>query len=201
MGTETGKFEFYSATLKKALEAHADKHSVSVADVLSVTNYDVSGEKAYVPHYEAPFMKGAESSYPLVFVDHKSRFNREGRSANCNWYYEVKDLDPGDVAWDDVAKINPLDAAALGIGDGDKIKVTSPTGELECTAKLWEGVRPGTLAKSYGQGHWAYGKVAAKVFGVEPRGGSNNDVIPAEYERLSGASAYYAVTRVNVTRV
>ncbi|MCH7532096.1 MAG: hypothetical protein IIB36_10125, partial [Gemmatimonadetes bacterium] len=61
---------------------------------------------------------------------------------------------------DDVAKINPVDARKLGIKTGDKIKLISSTGELTCTAKLWEGVRPGTVAKCYGQGHWAYGRVA-----------------------------------------
>jgi anaerobic selenocysteine-containing dehydrogenase len=100
-----------------------------------------------------------------------------------------------------VAKINPIDAARLGIESGDKVKLTSPTGELECTAKLWEGVRPGTVAKAYGQGHWAYGKVAAKEFGKVPRGGNNNVIIPADYDRLSGSSAYYAVVRVKMTRV
>ena len=89
----------------------------------------------------------------------------------------------------------------LGIKNGDKIKLISPTGELECTAKLWEGVRPGTVAKAYGQGHWAYGRVAAKEFGQVPRGGSNNAIIPADYDRLSGSSAYYGVVRVKMTKV
>ena len=57
-------------------------------------------------------MHGDPKEYPFVFVDHKSRLNREGRSANCPWYYDFKDLDPGDEAWDDVAKINPVDAAS-----------------------------------------------------------------------------------------
>ncbi|MBT3364040.1 MAG: molybdopterin-dependent oxidoreductase [Chloroflexi bacterium] len=201
MGTATGKFEFYSETLKVALQKHADKHSKTIDQVLAATNYDVMGEKAFLPHYEEPFMQGAVGTYPLVFVDHKSRFNREGRSANCSWYHEIKDLDPGDVANEDVAKINPEDARKYGISHGDKIKVSSKTGEMECTASVWEGVRPGTLAKAYGQGHWAYGKVAAKVFGSVPRGGNNNDVLPAEYERLSGATAFYAVTRVKVEKI
>jgi anaerobic selenocysteine-containing dehydrogenase len=133
-------------------------------------------------------------------VDHKSRLNREGRSANCLWYHELKDVDPGDVKWDDVAKINPIDARKLGIQSGDRIKLVSSTGNLECNAKLWEGVRPGTVAKCYGQGHWAYGRLASKEFGKVPRGGNNNDVIPAEYERLSGSTVRHAVTRVRIEK-
>ncbi len=201
MKTKTKKFEFYSETLKAALGKHAENHGVTINEVMKATNYLARGEMAFIPHYEEPFILGDERNYPFVHVDHKSRLNREGRSANCTWYYDFKDIDPGDEAWDDVAKINPVDARPLGIKSGDPIKLVSPTGSLSCTAKLWEGVRPGTVAKCYGQGHWAYGRLASKDFGKVPRGGNNNDIIPAQYEALSGSSAYYGVTRVRVEKV
>jgi anaerobic selenocysteine-containing dehydrogenase len=200
MKTKTKMFEFYSETLKEALEKHAEKHTTSVDDVLESSFYQARGELAFVPHYEEPLTNGDEKDYPFIFVDHKSRLNREGRSANCTWYHEFKDLDPGDKSWDDVAKINPLDAKKIGLKDGDAIKITSPTGSLACTAKLWEGVRPGTVAKCYGQGHWVYGRVAAKEFGKVPRGGNNNDVIPAVYDRLSGSTVRHAATRVKIEK-
>jgi len=201
MKTKTHKFEFYSETLKAALSAHAEKHETTVDDILAATKYLARGERAFVPHYEEPFIWGDEKEYPFVHVDYKSRLNREGRSANCYWYGEFKDLDPGDEAWSDVAKLNPRDAVKLGIKDGDDIKLVSPTGSLTCKAKLWEGARPGTVAKCYGQGHWAYGRVAAREFGKTPNGGNNNDIIPADYDRLSGSTAYYGVTRVKVIKV
>jgi anaerobic selenocysteine-containing dehydrogenase len=201
MKTKTKKFEFYSETLKAALEEHAKKHNTTVDDILEVSGYQARGELAFIPHYEEPTTAGDEKEYPFVFVDHKSRLNREGRSANCTWYYEFKDVDPGDAVWDDVAKINPLDAMRLGLKNGDKIRITSPTGKLECSAKLWEGVRPGTVAKCFGQGHWVYGRVAAKVFGKEPRGGNNNEVLPAVYDRLSGATVRHAATRVKIEKI
>ena len=114
---------------------------------------------------------------------------------------EFKDNDVGDEKWDDVAKINPIDANKIGIKTGDKIKLKSVVGELECTAKLWEGVCPGAIVKAYGQGHWAYGKTAAKEFGKTPRGGNNNAIIPADYERLSGSTARNATVRVKVVKV
>ncbi len=202
MKTKTHKFEFYSETLKAALEGHAKKcGNTSVDDILATCNYLARGEKAFVPHYEEPFTYGDEMNYPFVLVDYKSRLNREGRSANCSWYQELKDADPGDESWDDVAKINPLDAKKYGIKSGQRIKLISTTGQLECTAKLWEGVRPGTIAKCYGQGHWAYGRLAAKEFGKTPRGGNNNAIIPADYDRLSGSTAFYAVARIKVVKV
>jgi len=201
MKTKTLKFEFYSETLKEALGKHAENHGVTIDDVMKATNYLARGEMAFMPHFEEPFILGDEKEYPFVHVDHKSRLNREGRSANCTWYYDFKDIDPGDEAWDDVAKINPLDAKLLGIKSGDQIKLISVTGSLSCTAKLWEGVRPGTIAKCYGQGHWAYGQLASKEFGRVPRGGSSNDIIPAQYEALSGSSAYYGLTRLKIEKL
>ncbi|WP_372683701.1 molybdopterin-dependent oxidoreductase [Desulfosarcina sp.] len=201
METKTGMFEFYSETLKEALEKHAEKHSTTVDHVMEVCDYQARGEQAFIPHYEEPWTSGDPKAYPLLFVDHKSRLNREGRSANCPWYYDFKDVDPGDEAWGDVAKINPLDGKEFGIDNGDQIRLTSPTGSIECTAKLWEGVRPGTVAKCYGQGHWAYGRLAAKVFGKVPRGGSNNDLIPAVYDRLSGSTVRHAGTRVKIEKI
>ena len=156
---------------------------------------------AFIPHYEEPYQWGDEKEYPFVHVDYKSRLNREGRSANCPWYQEFKDLDPGDKSWDDVAKLNPIDGKKLGIKNGDTIRLISKTGQIECSAALWEGTRPGTVAKCYGQGHWAYGRIAAKKFGKEPRGGNNNVIIPADYDRLSGATAFYGITRVKIVKV
>ena len=201
MGTKTGMFEFYSETLKEALEKHAEKHSTTVDHVMEVCFYQARGEQAFIPHYEEPWTDGNPDEYPLLFVDHKSRLNREGRSANCPWYYDFKDVDPGDEAWGDVAKINPVDGKKFGIDNGDQIRLTSPTGSIKCTAKLWEGVRPGTVAKCYGQGHWAYGRLAAKVFGKVPRGGNNNDLIPAVYDRLSGSTVRHAGTRVKIEKI
>jgi anaerobic selenocysteine-containing dehydrogenase len=200
--TATGKFEFYSETLKKALSAHAEKHTASVDEVLEATHYTARGELAYVPHFEPALRWGDKEKYPLIFFEHRSRLNREGRSANCTWYQAHKNSDPGDENWDDVLKMNPVDAQGLGLKNRDMVKVASPIGEFTVRLKLWEGVRPGTVAKCYGQGHWAYGRVAALDFQKRiPRGGNNNAILPPEYDRLSGSTARHGgVTRVNVAK-
>lgn len=187
--TVTHKFEFYSETLKKTLTLFAAKHKTSIDDVLKASGYEAQGELVFVPHYESPKRLGSEKEYPFTFIDHKSRLNREGRSANTVWYQEFKKVDVGDKSWDDVAKINPLDAKKLGIKDGDTIRLTSITGTITCKARLWEGVRQGTVAKCFGQGHWAYGRVAAKEYGKTPLGGNNNELMPSDFDRLSGATA------------
>ena len=78
--TETKKFEFYSATLKKALKGHAEKHKTDVDDILKTCNYTAKGELAFVPHYEPPFKHGDEKAYPFTFIDYKSRLNRKAEA-------------------------------------------------------------------------------------------------------------------------
>ncbi|HAK60167.1 MAG TPA: dehydrogenase [Nitrospiraceae bacterium] len=189
-GTKTHKFEFYSETLKEALGKHAKKHKTTVNGVLKACNYTARDERAFVPHYEPPYRRGSKKRYPFVFIDYKSKLSREGRSQNTPWFQEFKHVDPGDQGWQDLLKINPKDAKRLKIKDGDTVKVTSTVASIVVTAKLWEGIRPGTVSKAYGQGHWAYGRVAAENYDAAvPRGGNNNTIMPADYERLSGSTA------------
>ena len=188
--TATKKFEFFSETLKKGLLEHATKYTTTVDDILKVSGYLAQGDLAFVPHYEAPLRHGSLQDYPLEFVDYKSRLNREGRSANLPWYQEFKKMDDGDVSWGDVLKMNPLDGAKFGIKTGDTVRISSMAGAIETTVRLWEGIRPGTVTKSFGQGHWAYGRVAAKDYAkAVPRGGNNNEILVDDYDRLSGSTA------------
>lgn len=188
--TASKKFEFYSETLKKGLLEHAKKHETTTDDILAVSGYLARGELAFVPHYEAPKRHGSVQDYPFAFVDYKSRLNREGRSANLPWYQEFKKVDPGDVSWNDVVKMNPADGEKLGLKTGDMVRITSPAGAIVTQLRLWEGVRPGTVAKCYGQGHWAYGRVAAKDYAKAiPNGANNNEILVDDYDRLSGSTA------------
>ena len=188
--SETKKFEFYSATLKKALAGHAEKNKCSIDEAVAASGYTAQGELVFVPHYEVPKRHGSVEEFPFTFIDYKSRLNREGRSQNLPWYQEFKKVDPGDVSWGDVVKMNPADGAKLGLKTGDKVKITSQAGSITVDLKLWEGVRPGTVAKCYGQGHWAYGRVASKDYAkAVPLGGNNNEILVDDYDRLSGATA------------
>lgn len=188
--TETKKFEFYSETLKKGLDAHAAKHNVTVDKVMEVTNYVARGQLAFLPHYEPPVRHGDRREYPFDLVDVKSRLNREGRSANCTWVHAFKKCDPGDINHEDVVQINPADASKLGIKEGDMVKVTSTIGSLTIRARLFEGVKPGTVAKFYGQGHHAMGRVASKDFAKAiPFGANFNEIMPDDYDRITGSTA------------
>ena len=189
-GGETNRFEFYSETLKKALQGHADRHGVTIDDVMVATKYSGRGERVFVPHYDPPRREGDPSRFPLMLIDVKSRFNKEGRTANCPWLYEFKGCDPGDVEQEDVIKINPVDAKKLGLRDGADVRVSSALGQpITCKLKVWEGTRPGVATKTFGQGHWAMGRYAAKEFLKTPRGGNNNTLMHADWDYMSGSTA------------
>ncbi|MEA5019280.1 MAG: molybdopterin-dependent oxidoreductase [Gordonibacter sp.] len=202
-GTKTGKFEFYSETLKAFLEEHAADHNTSIDAVLKAMKYEARGELAFVPHFEQAYRHGDPNEYPYIFSEHRSRLNREGRSANTSWYQEFKDVDPGDEAWEDVMKINPVDCKTLGVKTGDGVRVTSVQGSIVVRVKEWEGTRPGVVVKCYGQGHWAYGTIATKDYATKtPRGGNNNEIIPADWEHISSATARHGgLARVKIEKV
>lgn len=77
------------------MQNHADKHKMTLDEAIEA-NYTVKGEAFFVPHYEPAVRYGDEKTYPFIFIDHRSRLNREGRSQNSPWYYSTKSVDPGD---------------------------------------------------------------------------------------------------------
>jgi len=72
--------------------------------------------------------------------------------------------------------INPADAAALGIGDGDRVRVFSPVGEIELDAALSERLRAGLVVVDHGWG--------SRIF--DPRGGTEPQSFGANRNLLVG---------------
>ena len=48
--------------------------------------------------------------------------------------------------------LNPVDAARLGITDGDRVRVFSPVGEIELAALVSDRPRPGVVVVDHGWG-------------------------------------------------
>lgn len=202
LSTPSGRFELESGALRRAFEDHALRYGVDPADASALLGYEARGRKSLVPHYEPPVREGDEREFPFIFSQHRSIANLEGRSANAPLYHKLKRLDPGDEPGDDVVKINPIDMERLGLRSGDAVRVSSPEGSIVVRAKAWDGALPGVVVKCYGQGHWAYGHVASRDFeqGIS-RGGNNNEIVPPEWERASGATARHGgLVRVRIER-
>jgi formate dehydrogenase len=106
---------------------------------------------------------------------------RELRSHN-SWMHNSPKLMAGDRAHR--ARINPGDAAAAGIGDGEAVRIVSAAGEIETEALLTDEVMAGTIAVPHGWGHAGGWRRANRA------GGPNVNLLassaPDDLERLAG---------------
>ena len=92
-------------------------------------------------------------SYPFQLA------NRRNRHSMNSWLNELPGLHPSGKRNEVV--IHPEDAAALGIADGDRVRVFSPVGEIELAATVSDRPRRGVVIVDHGWG--------SRVF--DPRGG------------------------------
>jgi tetrathionate reductase subunit A len=84
--------------------------------------------------------------WPFMVVSYKPRYRTGGYLSNVSVLKGIQDTN--------TIEINLEDAAELGISTGDKVKLVTPTGEAEGTAKVRRGVGKGSIAIEYGYGHW-----------------------------------------------
>jgi formate dehydrogenase len=96
----------------------------------------------------------APSDYPFQLA------NRRNRHSMNSWLNELPGLHPSGKHNEVV--IHPDDAVALGISDGDRVKVFSPVGAIELEASVNERPRRGVVVIDHGWG--------SRIF--DPRGGS-----------------------------
>jgi anaerobic selenocysteine-containing dehydrogenase len=97
-----------------------------------------------IPEHEK--MKSNE----LILTTYKVAIHILSRSSHRKWISEVYHDNPG---W-----MNPQTASALGISNGDKIKVKSGVGEIVITANVTEKIVPGTIAISFHVGREESGR-------------------------------------------
>jgi anaerobic selenocysteine-containing dehydrogenase len=107
---------------------------------------------------------------------------RELRSHN-SWMHNAPLLMRGGCTH--AARVHPDDAEALGIGDGDRCRISSPHGSIEIAATVTDEIKPGTVAVPHGWGHRGGGwEVANRA------GGANVNLLassnPEDLERLAG---------------
>ncbi|GMQ75161.1 MAG: hypothetical protein BMS9Abin01_0406 [Gammaproteobacteria bacterium] len=103
----------------------------------------------YTPIPEHQAMNNGE----LILTTYKVAVQTHSRTQNCKWLTEIYHDNP---AW-----INPANAAALGIEDGDAITIQSKSGKLATTAMVTPTVASGVVAVSHHVGHWEYGRYAS----------------------------------------
>lgn len=99
----------------------------------------------YIPEWENPFPDpdGVPKKFPLQVIGHHSLARVHSTHANNDWLQE---------AFPQRATINPIDAAARGIGDGDMVRIWNDRGELLISARITPRIMPGVI--DIPQGAW-----------------------------------------------
>jgi anaerobic selenocysteine-containing dehydrogenase len=143
-----------------------------------------------LPHYDSVEFLGNEKDYPLVLLTYQPLLDIENGSQNYPWAQQIFLVRHG-IGWENVVEVYVETASALGFGDGNMVWVESPFNRIKARARVFEGVYPGVVAISRGQGHYAYGRWA-KGIGVNP-----NEIVGVDYDHLSGQAAFFN-TRVRV---
>ncbi len=103
--------------------------------------------------------------------------NRRTRHAMNSWLNELPGLHPSGKG--NVVFLHPEDASALGVEDGDRVRVSSATGSVEVAAALSDRPRRGLVILEHGWG--------SRVF--DPRGGGQPQVYGVNRNLLVGAAA------------
>ncbi len=114
-----------------------------------------------LPGYKEPLEASSSNplfaKYPLTFLSTHTRFRTHSQFVNLPWLKEINN------GGDGFLEINPVDAKARHISDGDVVKVFNDRGLLKVRARLTEGIKPGVV-NCY-QGGWDTVKVKHYIEG------------------------------------
>ena len=91
---------------------------------------------------------------------------RHLRSLN-SWMHNVQTLVSGKPRC--TLQIHPQDAAAIGVAEGELVRIESATGSIEAPAEISPDIRPGVVSLPHGWGHGAPGarlRIAERHAGV-----------------------------------
>jgi thiosulfate reductase/polysulfide reductase chain A len=142
------------------------------------------------PEYECDV-----EEYPFTLISYRSIFHQ----GSGQWTHNNPQLrDRNSGMFENPLLINTETATHLGFEDGEMVKVSSRTGEIETRLKVIEGIRPDCLGLHHGFGS-TIGKVASLGGGI-----SDNVLIPdsgmtLDWQDLVGGESHVS-TRVRVGR-
>ncbi|OMC33544.1 formate dehydrogenase [Mycobacterium sp. GA-1841] len=123
--------------------------------------------------------------------------NRRRRHSMNSWLNEVPGLHPGGK--DNELLMHPEDAAALGIAAGDRVRVFSPTGQLEVPATLSDRPRRGVVVLDHGWGSRVFDPQhggAPQSYGVNRNLLADRESIDPLSQTSALGSVYVGVERI-----
>ncbi len=159
--TPTGKIEFYATGLAE--------------------HFPDDDERPPVPHW-IPYGESHQESllhprankYPLLLLSNHPRWGCHSQHEDITWLREIvtcKVRGPDGYQYQP-AWINPADAAARGIENGDVVKIYNDRGAFLAGAYVTERVMPGAVSVDHGA------KYDPIIAGQLDRGGATNPICP-----------------------
>ncbi|MGW8318418.1 MAG: molybdopterin-containing oxidoreductase family protein [Candidatus Promineifilaceae bacterium] len=106
-----------------------------------------------------PQEEGGQEEYPYILYLYLSELLSDGRGASQPWLQGAP-APMTTIAWQSWMEIHPTTAEAIGVDNGDIVRVTSDKGELELPVYVYPAIRPDTVAIPLGQGHADLGRFA-----------------------------------------
>jgi anaerobic selenocysteine-containing dehydrogenase len=108
-----------------------------------------------------PLFEEALERAESIFVDLENEstgqlklITRRDHTMHNSWYQNLPKLKRGAYASNAII-MNPTDAAARGVDEGDRVRVSNESGALEAEVALDAGLMPGTVAMTHGWGNAA----------------------------------------------
>jgi len=158
----------------------------------SGTGKGLPGIASYIEPYmgfDGNVIEDEKDGYDLKMITYREIAMTKSRTPGNYW---LKALLP-----ENFVLMNAADAAARGLQDGDKVRISSasnPQGVWELgngqsqpivgRVKTTQGMRPGVIAFALGFGHWAYGACDLTIDGK---------TIPGDASRIQGFNANAAM--------
>ena len=159
LSTPSGKIEIFSSAL----------HALGNAS-------EIPAVPKYIQEWESPF--GAEArKYPLQVVGHHTLARVHSTMNGVDWLEE---------AFPHRVFVNPVDAAARSLANGDEVRVFNGRGELTIRCRVTRRIMPGVVAIP--QGAWW----APTDTGLD-RGGSVNVLTSERWTPLAFGNAQHTV--------
>ncbi len=147
-----------------------------------------------------PQQSSAEHRVEVVFTPSEGVF--DGRFANNAWLQEFPQPITR-LTWGNAAVMSPATAAAIGVSDGDVIRLSARGNEVELPVCLVPGVAGGVVTAALGYGRSEAGRVGGSVSaGITSVGASVYRLRTAEQPwTLRGVGVYKAGRRESVATV
>ena len=140
--TPSGKFEFYSTTLKQWVEKSRVQEKTK-GSFLKAVAAGQSDDLVFLPAVTIPGAAQPQS-LPLRLNTYRLMSRPIGGGKDQPWLLEQPAVHLH-ASWDSWVEVHPETAAALGIKNEDWVWVESAKGRVKLRAKLYSGTRPDVI--------------------------------------------------------